>query len=152
MPDLDDLARARQQRDYFAALARDRANERNQALAERDAARRREMTPTRLLRFGFVVYLAAYLAGAGTVVASALLTDPPARGGIGATIGALVCGLLIWYSHRYATGRHTRTDPACVRHRRPRTRLGKWWHDHRRRRDCQLCMTPPPATGWWVRD
>lgn len=35
--------------------------------------------------------------------------------------------------------RHRRTDPACARYRRPRTRIGTWWHDTRRGYGCHVC-------------
>ena len=35
--------------------------------------------------------------------------------------------------------RHLRTDPACVRHRHPRTRVGQWHYDAMRGHSCPRC-------------
>lgn len=38
------------------------------------------------------------------------------------------------------SSRHTRTDPACVLHRDPRTFIGKWLHDNARGIPCLTCI------------
>lgn len=40
---------------------------------------------------------------------------------------------------------HTRTDPACVKHRPPRTAFGRWRFNRGRGRGCRVCVPPMSA-------
>lgn len=43
--------------------------------------------------------------------------------------------------------RHTRTDPACVKHRPPHGRLGRCRFDRYRGKSCRRCCPPARITA-----
>lgn len=56
--------------------------------------------------------------------------------------GLTIVGMLVLVTIAYcaALSRHRTTDPACTRHRRPRTVVGRWRYERNRGRACLVCF------------